>query len=127
MQQDESFPLEAIPPRVKRALLAEFQGRWPTVQEVAQIPDRHWLTVPDIGPSSLERIRDITHARQDQAGSAARPRLTDAELLDRLGFIQGELRRIQRTLEARMGGALRNGVRGRDRAGSSPDEATSPE
>jgi hypothetical protein len=41
MQQDEAFPLAVIPPRVRRAILREFQGRWPTVQEVAQIPDRH--------------------------------------------------------------------------------------
>jgi hypothetical protein len=31
MQLDEPFPLEALAPRVRRVILDEFQGRWPTV------------------------------------------------------------------------------------------------
>jgi hypothetical protein len=100
MQQDEFFPLDAIPPRVRRAILHEFQGRWPTVQEVSQISDRHWLATPDIGPSTLEKIHCVLRPQPCQ-GDSASPHLTDAELLTRLGFIQEELRRIQRTLKAR--------------------------
>jgi hypothetical protein len=100
MQQDEFFPLDAIPSRVRRAILHEFQGRWPTVQEVSQISDQHWLATPDIGPSTLEKIHSVLCPESSQ-GDSASPQLTDAELLTRLGFIQEELRRIQRTLKAR--------------------------
>ena len=60
MQLDERFPLEAIPPRVRGVLLREFQGRQPTVQEIAQILDRHWLATPGVGPSALDKLRSIT-------------------------------------------------------------------
>jgi hypothetical protein len=80
MQQDEFFPLDAVPPRVRRALLREFQGRRPTVQEVSQISDRHWLATPDIGPSTLEKIHSIL-CPQLRQGDSAPPRLTDTELL----------------------------------------------
>jgi hypothetical protein len=106
MQQDEFFPLDAVPPRVRRALLREFQGRRPTVQEVSQISDRHWLATPDIGPSTLEKIHSIL-CPQLRQGDSAPPRLTDTELLNRLEFIQEELKRIQCILEARIGASSR--------------------
>jgi hypothetical protein len=102
MQQDEFFPLEAIPPQVRRVILREFQGRWPTVQEVSQISDRQWLATPDIGPTNLGKIHSVLRPEPCQ-GDSALPELTDAELLTRLEFIQEELRRIQRTLEVRVG------------------------
>jgi hypothetical protein len=122
MPQDEFFPLDAVPPRVRRALLREFQGRWPTVQEVSQISDRHWLATPDIGPSTLEKIHSILHPQPCQ-GDSNSPHTTDAELLNRLEFIQEELRRIQRTLEARIGKISGKGLQGR----SSADYASSEE
>ncbi len=102
MQQDEFFPLDAIPSRVRRAILHEFQGRWPTVQEVAQISDRHWLATPDIGPTTLEKIHSVLHPQSGQ-GDSASSQMTDAELLARLKFIQEELQRIKRILAARSG------------------------
>jgi hypothetical protein len=121
MQQDETFPLAVIPPRVRRAILREFQGRWPTVQEVAQIPDRHWLATPDIGPSSLEIIHSVLHPQPRQS-DAAQSQLSDAELLERLESIQEELRRIQRTLEARIGKALRRRLRSQDQVWAGPSD-----
>ena len=106
MQQNEPFPLDAVPPRVRRAVLGEFQGRWPTVQEVSQIPDRHWLATPDIGPSTLEKIHSILRPQPCQRDGSS-PEMTDAELLNRLEFIQEELKRIRRTLEARIGASSR--------------------
>jgi hypothetical protein len=102
MQQVEFFPLDAVPPRVRSALLGEFEGRWPTVQEVAQISDRHWLATPDIGPSTLEKIHSVLRPKACQGDSASH-QMTDTELLIRLEFIQEELRRIQRTVEALSG------------------------
>jgi hypothetical protein len=112
MQQDEPFPRDAIPLRVRRAIIREFQGRRPTVQEVAQVSDRHWLATPDIGPAALETIHEMLRTRQGQ-GDTNSPRLTDAELLVRLDSVQEQFRRIHRTLEARMGGALPMRPRGR--------------
>jgi hypothetical protein len=121
MQQDEFFPLDAVPPRVRRALLREFQGRWPTVQEVSQISDRHWLATPDIGPSTLEKIHSVLRPQSCQSDSGS-PQLTDAELLARLEFIQEELRRIQRTLEARIGKTSGRRLQGRGPAGCASNE-----
>ena len=117
MQQNESFPLDAVPPRVRRALLREFEGRWPTVQEVAQISDRHWLATPDIGPSTLEKIHGVLNRQPSQRDSS--PEMTEAELLERLEFIQQELRRIQRTLEAQIDKTSGKRLQSHDR-GSSP-------
>jgi hypothetical protein len=106
MQQDEFFPLNAIPPRVRRAILYEFQGRQPTVQEVSQISDRHWLATPDIGPTTLQKIHSVLHPQPCQ-GDSAPPEVTDAELLNRLETVQEELKRIQCILEARIGASSR--------------------
>jgi hypothetical protein len=112
MHQDESFPLEAIPPRVRRALLREFEGRWPTVREVARISDRQWLATPDIGPSTLERIHSILRPEQYQEDVSS-PGMDDAGLLTRLQAIQEELRRIRCTLEARIGRSCGRTYQGR--------------
>jgi hypothetical protein len=106
MQQNESFPLDAVPPRVRRAILQEFQGRWPTVQEVTQISDRQWLATPDIGPSTLETIHTILRPQPCHREDSS-PEMTDAELLNRLEFIQEELKRIRSILEARIGASSR--------------------
>ena len=87
MQLDEPFPLEAIAPRVRRVILDEFQGHWPTVHEIAQISDRHWLATPGVGPGTLEAMRRITHPPR-QPDDPNPPRLSDAALLDRLGSLR---------------------------------------
>jgi hypothetical protein len=120
MQQDEPFPLKAIPPWVRQAIIREFQGRWPTVQEVAQISDSYWLTTPDIGPSALEKIHSTLDVRSHRSDDAP-PRWTDAELLDRLARLQKELRRLKHALQARIGGSSEAGLRSRGRAGSALD------
>ncbi len=38
----------------------EFQGRQPTVLDITQVPDTHWLALPGIGPMMLARLRSIT-------------------------------------------------------------------
>jgi hypothetical protein len=78
------FPLEAVPLRLRNVILREFQGRCPSIGEVAQIPDRQWLNTPDVGHRSVEIIHDITDAAQPQTTRPPGARLTDAELLERL-------------------------------------------
>jgi hypothetical protein len=103
MPFDEPFPLEVVPWRVRYALLLEFKGRCPSLREVDQIPDKHWLTMPGMGPSSLEMVRSIIKARVPQPRShAASYTLSDAELLRRLEQLQEDLRWLEAQLKARM-------------------------
>jgi hypothetical protein len=111
MPVDEPFPLESVPSRVRQAILSEFKGRCPSVREVAEIPDAYWLATPAMGRRFLQMIRDITHAPGRQADAPVRPRLTDAELLDRLESLQRELQWLQATLKAK----TRRMPRSRDR------------
>jgi hypothetical protein len=101
MGEDEPFPLNAVPPRVRNAVLNEFKGRCPSIQEVAEIPDSYWLATPSIGPTFLEQIRRVTGAAQ-QTSRPSRPYLTDAEFLERLERLQDELRWLQDQMEARL-------------------------
>lgn len=39
MRLDEPFPLQAVPSRVRHAILQEFKGCCPSIREVAEIPD----------------------------------------------------------------------------------------
>jgi hypothetical protein len=103
MPLDEPFPLKAVPSRVAYALLLEFKGRCPSLREVDQIPDKHWLTMPGMGPASLEMVRSIIQARAPQAPGHTAPRnLPDAELLRRLEQLQENLRWLEAQLNARM-------------------------
>ena len=102
MDWDEPFPLNAVPPRVRKTILSEFKGRCPSIREVAETPDSYWLATPSIGPTILEQIRRVTGAALEQTASPSRPRLTDAELLDRLERLQDELRWLQDRMEAKL-------------------------
>ena len=102
MDWDEPFPLSTVPPRVKNTILNEFKGRCPSIREVAETPDSYWLATPSIGPTILEQIRRVTGAALEQTASPSRPRLTDAELLDRLERLQDELRWLQDRMEAKL-------------------------
>jgi hypothetical protein len=102
MDRDKPFPLNTVPPRVRHTILSEFKRRCPSIQEVTDIPDRYWLATPSIGPTILEQIRSVTDATPQQTSSPSRPRLTDAELLDRLGQLQDELRWLQDQMEIKL-------------------------
>jgi hypothetical protein len=100
MHLDEPFPLQAVSSRLRNAILQEFKGRCPSLREVTDIPDRHWLSTPAIGTTHLAMIRSVT---DEQPQPTARPSLTqlsDAELLDRLEWLQEELRWLHDQLRA---------------------------
>jgi hypothetical protein len=128
MYLDESFPLEAVPPRVRHALLREFKGRCPNLREVNQIPDKDWLAAPGMGPTSLEMIRSITNAgRRHEVNQTSSQNLSDAELLERLERLQEDLRWLETQLKARgRAGARRMPKRQRVLSGNA-NEATLPE
>jgi hypothetical protein len=87
---------------VRHTIVSEFKGRCPSLREVAEIPDSYWLATPNIGPTILEQIRNVTDAAPQQTSSPSRTRLTDAELLDRLKQLQDELRWLQDQMETKL-------------------------
>lgn len=91
MGLDDPFPLDRCSGRVRGAILAEFHGRCPTIREVASISDAQWLTVPNIGPTTLEELRNL--ALQPSNGEAAHiiTGIPDTELLSRLDRLQRDL------------------------------------
>jgi len=107
MGLDDPFPIEKCSGRVRGAILAEFNGRCPTIREVASISDAQWLTVPNIGPTTLEELRSMT---QPTANGEARPNPTgmpDGELLSRLSRLQRELNIIVGEIRARLSAAAK--------------------
>ncbi|WP_157934626.1 hypothetical protein [Microvirga ossetica] len=102
MRLDEPFPLEAVSSRLRHAILKEFQGRCPTIREVAEIPDRRWLSTPDVGPRSVEIIHNFTDAAQEQTIRPPDAQLTDDELLKRLEWLQKEVQWLLDFLEAKL-------------------------
>jgi len=91
MGLDDPFPIEKCSGRVRGAILAEFQGRCPTIREVASISDAQWLTVPNIGRTTLEELRSMTHPLPDGEGGSAAAQMPDTEILSRLSRLQREL------------------------------------
>jgi hypothetical protein len=110
MGLDDPFPIDKCSGRVRGAILAEFQGRCPTIREVASISDAQWLTVPNIGPTTLEELRSMTHPVPDGEGIPNSTGMPDGELLSRLNRLQRELNIVVGEIRARFsgGGSKRN-------------------
>jgi hypothetical protein len=102
MRLDAPFPLEAVPPRLRNAILKEFQGRCPSIKEIAQVPDKQWLSTPAVGQRSMEIIHDITDRARPQTTHSPGAWMTDAELFQRLEWLQKEIRWLRNTLKGRM-------------------------
>jgi hypothetical protein len=104
MALDEPFPLNLFPTQVRTAILNEFDGRCPSLQEVADISDVRWLSTPAVGLVVLRKIRSLCQGD----APTVRP-MTDAEMLKRLTSLQEEFKRIQRTVRAMLPHSLREG------------------
>lgn len=102
MNMGDTFPLFAVPGRIRTVILQEFQGRCPTVQEVVQRSDKQWLAVPGVGLSALGIIRSVTVVQLATEEATLSTSMSDDELLDRLTSIQEELRRIHDVLTAKI-------------------------
>jgi hypothetical protein len=108
MGLDDPFPIEKCSGRVRGAILAEFQGRCPTIREVASISDSQWLTVPNIGPTTLEELRSMTQLLPNREGTAsAASSIPDDELLSRLNRLQRELNILVAEIRTRLNGTSR--------------------
>ncbi|WP_114945600.1 hypothetical protein [Microvirga calopogonii] len=104
MGLDDPFPIEKCSGRVRGAILAEFKGRCPTIREVASISDAQWLTVPNIGPTTLEELRSMTHSAPNGEERPNTTGMPDGELLSRLNRLQRELNIIVGEIRARLSG-----------------------
>jgi hypothetical protein len=100
MDPREPFPIKCLPPRAREAILSEFKGCCPTVLEVARLPDAYWLKIPNMGPSSIAKLRSLTFEVRRTAGLATLSGLSDIELLARSKLLSNELRRLQEDLTA---------------------------
>ncbi len=119
MSLDDAFPIDAVSPRTRAAILHEFHGRCPSIREIAKISDKQWLATPGIGSTALEAIRSVTDGPPSSAEASPPSGMTDAELLERLEFIQEELRCIYRALKARREQKLSSGARVQRQTGTS--------
>lgn len=108
MRLDEPFPLEGVPLRARKAILQAFGGRRPSILEVSEVSDARWLTIPGVGPSTLEQISRITGVGIGPTNLPCAPQLSDAELMKRLDRLQLELLRLQKALKL-IGGHSMNG------------------
>lgn len=102
MGLDDPFPIDKCSGRVRGAILAEFQGRCPTIREVASISDAQWLTVPNMGPTTLEELRSMTQQFPNGEAGAATTHMPDQEILSRLGRLQRELNVLAGEIRTRL-------------------------
>jgi hypothetical protein len=107
MQLSDPFPVEDLPRLVKETILAEFQGRHPTVHDVASVPDAHWLKLPAIGPARLARLRSLMQGFCEQLHPSAMTRMTVEDLLAQHhqlvtehDLLKGQLRELRDKLRA---------------------------
>jgi hypothetical protein len=98
MQLSDLFPVEDLPRPVKETILAEFQGRHPTVQEVASVPDAHWLKLPAIGPTRLARLRSLTEEICEQVQPPVLAGMTVIQLLKRHDRLRARQEQLQANL-----------------------------
>jgi hypothetical protein len=106
MGLDDPFPIEKCSGRVRGAILTEFRGRCPTVREVASISDAQWLTVPNIGPTTLEELRTIAVAPPVEEQPESSTTMHDTELLSRLNRLQRELNIVAGEVRSRLSSSL---------------------
>jgi len=113
MQYDQLLPLEAVPIRARRAILDVFDGRWPTVREVARISDKQWLATPGVGPTVLRALRQVAPSEHGADNHPCASRLSDEKLLARLERLQNELQRLDHQVRSTLAEPPRNSNRSR--------------
>ncbi len=106
MQPNDRFPIERCSPRLKAAILAEFDGRSPTFQDILSIPLEKWMTVPGIGRTLLAELENVIQGEpglthQEVSFATA----DDADLLARLERLQADLKKLQHDIQGRLSAA----------------------
>ena len=93
MQLHDPFPIEKFRTPARDAILLEFDGRCPSIGEVASVSDAEWLRLPGFGLATLVALRQVVQSVVRKTSTLGR--LTDAELLaerDRLQMEGNSLR-----------------------------------
>ncbi len=104
MQPSDPFPVERCSPRLQKAILAEFNGRSPTFQDILRIPLEQWLTVPGMGQRLLRELEALIHSQPSVPQEASSPN-PDDELIARLERFQRDLKRLQHDIQRLLGKA----------------------
>jgi hypothetical protein len=99
MRPDDPFPADKFHYPAREAFLAEFNGRHPTVREVACISDDHWLKYPGIGALTIVKLRSLTRGIRQELQVPTLTPVSDAALLDQHEALQEELVRIRDELK----------------------------
>ena len=102
MQPSDPFPIERCSPRLRTAILAEFNGRSPTYQDILSIPLQQWLTVPGMGRRLLSELEGLIHSQPSVPQGDPSPD-PDDELIARMERFQRDLRQLQHDLQKLLG------------------------
>jgi hypothetical protein len=105
MQPTDPFPIERCSLRLQKAILAEFNGRSPTYQDILSIPAEEWMRMPGIGPALLREMQNITHSHPVVPPGVPSPKPDDADLIARLERFQRDLEQLQRDIQMLLGEA----------------------
>ena len=105
MQPNDPFPIERCSSRLKTAILAEFNGRSPTYQDILSLSPKELMTVPGMGPALLRELHRIVQNPSAVAEVASFETREDADLMARLERFQEDLKRLQHDLRLLLGEA----------------------
>jgi hypothetical protein len=99
MQPSDPFPIERCSPRLKTAILAEFEGRSPTYQDILSLSPKEWMGAPGMGPALLRELHSIVQNPSAVAEVDSFETREDADLMARLERFQEDLKRLQHDLQ----------------------------
>jgi hypothetical protein len=99
MTSEVSFPIGWFSRPAREAILNEFCGRCPTVREVLSLPDGYWLSVPNIGFSTLSRMRVVANSASETGDKRPLAAKTLTELQATYQHLLGTMKGLQRDVE----------------------------
>jgi hypothetical protein len=117
MQPSDLFPIERCSSRLKASILEEFNGRYPTYQDILSLSPKEWMTVPGMGPARLRELNSIVQSPSLVAEVDSYETREDADLMARLERFQDDLKGLQHDLRVLLGKVE---LRQADRNGSDP-------
>ena len=105
MEPSDPLPTERCSSRLKTAILAEFEGRSPTYQDILNLSPKEWMSVPGMGPALLRELHSIVQNPSAVADVVSFETREDADLMARLERFQEDLKRLQHDLRKLLGEA----------------------
>ena len=102
MEPSDPFPIDRCSPRLKTAILAEFDGCSPTFQDILSIPLDKWLTVPGMGRRLLSELESVTQGGPSVAQADPLATSHDCDLMARIERLQHDLQRLKHDIQSRL-------------------------